>query len=106
MKSRTFGSEYDEARRAFEPLRIEEKAIFLVEAAITTLARGLDQAGQTLADELDRAFRRAHDAPADATGDAAPDAETDDPEAPPRARRRKRSTPPPGTGPDAGPVEG
>lgn len=71
---------YRQARTAFDALNIEDKAVFLVEAVASTLARGLQSAGQTLADEIDRAFRtRPHDdAPEQPSEDEAADAVADD----------------------------
>lgn len=50
---------YDEARRSFDDLEVEDRARFLVEAAASTLAHGLVQAGEALADGLEEAIRRA-----------------------------------------------
>lgn len=47
---------YDEARRAFENMEIEDRTIFLVEAAATTVARGVQEVGRIVADELGRTF--------------------------------------------------
>jgi len=49
---------YDEARRQFEELDVEEQASFLVEATASTLARGVLQAGKVLAGELENLLRR------------------------------------------------
>lgn len=50
---------YDEARSRFEELDVEEQASFLVEATASTLARGLEEAGQTLACSLQALARQA-----------------------------------------------
>lgn len=50
---------YDQARRSFEELEADEQASFLVEATATTLARGLEQAGRTLAEGLQQFVRQA-----------------------------------------------
>ena len=50
--------QYEKARREFEELRIEDKAVFLVEAAAATLARGVERFGSAVVDEMDRAFRK------------------------------------------------
>jgi hypothetical protein len=50
---------YNEARRNFDDLEVEERARFLVEATASTLAHGLLQAGKALADGLDDAIRQA-----------------------------------------------
>ena len=48
---------YDEARRQFDELDIEEQASFLVEATASTLARGVLQVGTMLADEIENVLR-------------------------------------------------
>ena len=50
---------YDEARRNFDGLDVEERARFLVEATASTVAHGLLQASEALADGLEEAIRRA-----------------------------------------------
>lgn len=49
--------QYDRARKEFEELRTEDKAVFLVEAVASTVARGVEQIGRAIADEFDRAFK-------------------------------------------------
>ena len=49
-------TEYREARSAFDRLHVEDRAVFLVEATLSTVARGIEQVGQVLADELDTLF--------------------------------------------------
>ena len=49
---------YDHARRQFDDLRLEDKAIFLVEATAGTLVRGLEEAGRAVTDSLEDLFRR------------------------------------------------
>jgi hypothetical protein len=49
---------YDEARRQFDELEVEEQASFLVEATATTLARGVLQVGKALAGEVEELFRQ------------------------------------------------
>jgi hypothetical protein len=51
--------QYNDARRRFDDLDVEERARFLVEATASTLAHGLLQAGEALADGLEEALRRA-----------------------------------------------
>ncbi len=51
--------QYERARRAFEELKIEDKAFFLVQEAISTVAQGIETAGRALADEFEALFRRA-----------------------------------------------
>lgn len=50
---------YDQARRRFDELDVEEQACFLVEATATTLARGVQQAGERLATGLEDVLRQA-----------------------------------------------
>ncbi len=55
----THKEEYQRARSAFDSLRVEDKAVFVLEAAVTTLARGIESAGAALADVVQQAFREA-----------------------------------------------
>lgn len=50
---------YDQARRRFEELEVEERTRFLLEASVSTFAQGLEQAGRALADGLDEIFHGA-----------------------------------------------
>lgn len=50
---------YDRARQRFEDLEVEERARFLLEASVSTLAQGLEQAGRALSDSLDEVFHGA-----------------------------------------------
>lgn len=50
---------YDDARRRFEDLDLEEQASFLVEAGASTLARGVREVGDFLADGIEDALRAA-----------------------------------------------
>ena len=59
---------YDQARRQFDELDIEEQASFLVEATASTLARGVLQVGAVLAGEIEAFLRGARPA-ADPRGD-------------------------------------
>ncbi len=49
---------YERTRRDFDEMRLEDKAIFLVEATASTLARGIEEASRAAADELDDLFHR------------------------------------------------
>lgn len=51
-------TDYDKTRRNFEDLDVEERARFLVEGTASTLAHGLLQAGEALADGLEEAIRQ------------------------------------------------
>lgn len=48
---------YKEARRRFDDLDVEDRARFLLEASLSTIAQGLQWAGQQLADSLDETMR-------------------------------------------------
>jgi hypothetical protein len=52
-------SRYQQARRRFDELEIEERSRFLIEATASTLAEGVVQAGTLLADGIEEALRRA-----------------------------------------------
>ena len=49
---------YERTRRDFEEMSFEQQASFLVESTASALARGLEHAGRSLADELERLFRK------------------------------------------------
>ena len=49
---------YDQMHRDFEELEFEEQAQFLIEASASTLARGIEQVGQVLADGLGDVMHR------------------------------------------------
>lgn len=71
---------YKRVRTEFEDLEIEDKALFVLEATISTVARGIEQFGRGFADEIEKTFqwaaRRAEEAEKEAK--AAADAETAD----------------------------
>lgn len=50
---------YDEARRQFDDLDVEEQSRFLIEATASTLARAILEVGTVLAGEVERLLRRA-----------------------------------------------
>jgi hypothetical protein len=52
-------SSYDRTRQRFDELDVEEQASFLVEATASTVARGVLQVGEVLADRLEAALRQA-----------------------------------------------
>ena len=71
----THRKQYYRAREAFDDLKIEDRAVFLLEATVATVARGVEEVGRALADELDRFFRSSRTEEAGAprsTGTAAP----------------------------------
>lgn len=51
--------QYREARRQFDDLRIEDKAVFLLESTVSTLARGLEEFGRVVSENLERSFEAA-----------------------------------------------
>lgn len=57
---------YSRLREDFDALRIEDKAIFLLESTMTTLVRGIEAFGTALGRELEGLFRRADEAVAEA----------------------------------------
>lgn len=50
--------QYRRVRTDFDELETEDKVVFLLEAAVSTVARGIDQFGRAVSDELNRAFHR------------------------------------------------
>lgn len=88
---------YREARDAFDKLRIEDKAVFLLESAVHTVARGAEAAAHEVASALEDLFRKAEAAgEAAAEEAAAPPPDVPPPDVPP---------PPPGPSPTAPDVE-
>lgn len=79
--------QYTRTRTEFDHLAIEDKALFLIEATVSTLARGLEEAGQVLANELDRWF---HPPAERAEEDAEPDPGTP-PGAAPKTKQAAKS---------------
>lgn len=64
---------YDRMRRDFEELDVEKQAQFLIEASASTLARGIEQVGEVLADGLGDVMHRT-DPSSDATDRPGPGA--------------------------------
>jgi translation initiation factor 2 alpha subunit (eIF-2alpha) len=50
---------YERTKRDFEEMNLEQKASFLLEATASTLARGLEEVGRSVGEELEDLFRRA-----------------------------------------------
>lgn len=66
---------YDQTRRDFDAMNLEEQATFLVEAGVSTLARGIEEAGHALADGLEDMFdeaRRSRCSASDPTTESGP----------------------------------
>lgn len=83
----TNDSRYQQARRRFDELEIEEQSRFLVEATASTLADGVRQAGELLADGIEQTLRRARQGAPSPSGGRQPGAA--EPET--AQRRRPRS---------------
>lgn len=49
---------YEQTRRRFDDLEVEQQAQFLIEASASALAKGVEQAGKMLADGLRDAMHR------------------------------------------------
>lgn len=70
---------FHEARRQFDDLSLEDKAVFLLEATVSTFARGLEQAGRALGDAMEQAFAEAERSAREESADkAAPPEESGD----------------------------
>lgn len=48
--------EYDQTRKGFDQLNLEDQATFWVEATASLLARGVQEAGRSIAREMDHFF--------------------------------------------------
>ena len=62
---------YRHTREAFHELPLEKQARFLVEATASTMARGIEAAARSVADEMEEAFRAAESAADDPAADTA-----------------------------------
>lgn len=49
---------YRRVRTEFDDLDAEDKVLFLMEATVSTIARGVDEFGRAVSDELNKAFSR------------------------------------------------
>lgn len=49
---------YRRVRTEFDDLDTEDKVLFLMEATVSTIARGVDEFGRAVSDELNKAFSR------------------------------------------------
>lgn len=47
---------YHRAREEFDGLKIEDKAVFLVESAVTMLTQGIQSVGKVFSSEMDKMF--------------------------------------------------
>lgn len=54
--------QYQETRRKFDEMELEDKAVFLLESTISTVARGVEQFSRVVADSLEKTFDAAHQA--------------------------------------------
>lgn len=67
------GSRYERTQRDFREMPLEQQAAFVIEAAASVLARGLEHIGRRLAEELDAVAHRAASGPeAERSKDAGP----------------------------------
>ena len=48
--------QYHRAREEFDGLKIEDKAVFLVESAVTMLTQGIQSVGKVFSSEIDKMF--------------------------------------------------
>lgn len=87
--------QYRDARKQFDELRIEDKAVFLLESTVTTLARGLETLGLSIGETLERTFdeaeRRSRRSTTSDDGDTEPEDSGED------SGDASASTPPPAT---------
>lgn len=67
---KTRSEQYNRLRDDFDTLAVEDKALFLLEATVSTLVRGIESFGKALGDELEHVFRRAEQAAAEAEAEA------------------------------------
>lgn len=84
--------QYQEARRAFEELSIEDRVLFLLKESITTVADGIEQAGRTLAREMDSLFREMEKEVEEEEQDMPPPPAPTAPTPPPPPTKKKSTT--------------
>ncbi len=58
MSDRDRKEKYERVRSDFDALSSEEKVVFLLEASVTTVARGIDALGRAISDEINDAFNK------------------------------------------------
>lgn len=83
--------QYQEARKHFDELHIEDKAVFLLESTVTTLARGIETLGRSIGETLERTFDEAERRARRSADDAGQETPADD------SGDGSASTPPPTT---------
>ena len=93
--------QYHQAREAFDDLKIEDRAVFLLEATVSTVARGVEEAGRILADELDRLFSSFRKEEPEASRGTASPGPAEPPTAEQVAPRTRKKKDAPGEGEDA-----
>lgn len=82
---RARGEAYNRLREEFDALRVEDKAVFLLESTFSALVNGIESFGRVVGEELDRMFRQADEAAAEAhdvdvdPGTPAPNVTPEDP---------------------------
>ena len=64
-KTKNTKEEYRQARDRFDSLKIEEKAIFLVESAFSMLAQGIEALGSMFSEQINKVYEEAETKAAD-----------------------------------------
>ena len=57
MTEKAHSEQFERVRSAFDQLKIEDRAVFLVEATVATVAQGIDQAGRAMGVILEDLFK-------------------------------------------------
>ena len=79
--------QYRKAREEFNDLKIEEKAIFLVESAFSMLAHGIEAVGNVFSEQIDKVYESEEEAE-----EKAPPKKTTRRKAAPRKKTTKRTS--------------
>ncbi|MEM1127750.1 MAG: hypothetical protein AAGI71_13945 [Bacteroidota bacterium] len=85
---KTRNEAYDRTRHAFDEMPTDEQVTFIVEATVSTIARGIQELSDRLAHDLDYAFGHRPGAEPEAPEEAA-EPEEEPKKAAPRAKRKK-----------------
>lgn len=64
-KAKNTKEEYRQARDRFDSLKIEEKAIFLVESAFSMLAQGIEALGSMFSEQINKVYEETETKAAD-----------------------------------------
>ena len=57
MNKQAHGEHYQRVRQEFDDLSLQDRAVFLAEATVSTIIRGAEQISTAVAEELDKLFR-------------------------------------------------